>query len=94
MQRIPLASTALASVGYDAATCELEVEFRSGRIYRYREVPPGTYDFLLRARHKGQYFNRMIANRYAFEEVGEAAPEQDILGALQASLDRSSKAGR
>lgn len=92
MERKPISSSALASVGYDAETRDLEVEFTSGRVYRYRDVPQGTYDFLLRARHKGSYFNRMIASRYAYEEAGEGAPEQDILEALRASLERSRSA--
>lgn len=33
MVRTPVASSALASVGYDPSTQTLEVEFRSGRVY-------------------------------------------------------------
>jgi hypothetical protein len=86
MQRVLLSSSAIVSAGYDRESQQLEVEFQSGRIYRYREVPPGVFDFLLRAPSKGGYFNRMVEGRYAYEDVSEAPPEQDVLGALQASL--------
>ena len=94
MERTPIRSSALASVAYDAAARELEVEFQSGRVYRHRDVPQGAYEFLLRARHKGSYFNRMIANRYAHEEVRETAPAQDVLEALRASLEYASRPRR
>jgi hypothetical protein len=87
MQRTPLKSRAVISAGYDAARRELEIEFHNGRIYRYREVPEGVYQFLLRTESKGGYVNRMIQDRYAYEQVGPDAPEQDVLAALQASLD-------
>jgi hypothetical protein len=86
MQRTPLASRAVLSAGYDSLTKELELEFQNGRIYRYREVPAGVYEFLLRTPSKGGYVNRMIQNRYAFEEVTVERGEQDVLQALQASL--------
>jgi hypothetical protein len=87
MQRIPLKSRAVISAGYDAATRELELEFHNGRVYRYRDVPEGVHQFLLRSESKGGYVNRMIQDRYAYTEVGADAPQQDVLAALQASLD-------
>jgi hypothetical protein len=88
IERRPLASTALASAGYDAETQQLEIEFRSGRTYRYRDVPAGVYEFLLRTPRKGSYFARIIEGRYAYEEVTPAAAEQDLLSALSASLNK------
>jgi hypothetical protein len=89
MQRTPLQSRAVLSAGYDPATQELELEFQNGRIYRYREVPAGVYEFLLRSPSKGGYVNRMIQSRYAFEEVTPERCEQDVLKALEASLQRA-----
>lgn len=87
MQRTPLKSRAVLSAGYDVESRVLELEFHNGRVYRYRDVPEGVYQFLLRTESKGGYVNRMIQDRYAYEEVGGDAPEQDVLAALQASLD-------
>jgi hypothetical protein len=86
MQRTPLKSRAVLSAGYDAESRVLELEFHNGRVYRYRDVPEGVYQFLLRTESKGGYVNRMIQDRYSYEEVGSDAPEQDVLAALQASL--------
>jgi hypothetical protein len=86
MRRTPLASQAIVSAGYDPQAKILELEFRNGRIYRYLGVPPGVYEFLLRTPSKGGYVNRMIDGHYPHEEVTPAPPEQDLLGALHASL--------
>jgi lysyl-tRNA synthetase class 2 len=48
---------------------ELEVEFRSGEIYRYGGVPPHSYSDLLAAPSKGGYFNSSIRNRFPFKEL-------------------------
>jgi hypothetical protein len=88
MHRQPLDSTAIVSAGYDAASQQLEIEFRNGRVYRYLGVPQGVYDFLLRARSKGGFVNRMVDGHYAYEQLPSAheEPEQDLLAALQASV--------
>jgi lysozyme family protein len=86
MQRTPLRSRALVSAGYDAAAQLLELEFHNGRVYRYREVPPGVFDFLMRTASKGSFVNRMIDGRYSYEEVSEPAAEVDVMGLLEASL--------
>lgn len=88
MQRTPVTSTAIASVGYDEASEVLEIEFRSGRIYQYRGVPAGVFQFFMRAPSKGGYHNRMIEGRYPFKDVTPSAPESDVdlLASLAASL--------
>jgi hypothetical protein len=88
MQRTPLRSRALVSAGYDPEARLLELEFHNGRVYRYREVPPGVFEFLLRTPSKGSFVNRMIDGRYAHEEVSERAPEleADMTELLEASL--------
>ena len=90
MQRVKLDSTAVLSAGYDAESQVLELEFKSGRVYRYRGVPQGTYDFLLRSPSKGGFVNRMIDGRYPYEDVSseESFEEPDLLAALSASLAR------
>ncbi len=86
MERTEVTSQVLVSVGYDATSQELELEFHGGRVYRYSEVPAGVHAFLLRTKHKGSYVNRMIQGRYAFREVTPEPPEQDLVAALSASL--------
>ena len=69
MDRIALESEALSSVGYDAAERVLEIEFNSGRVYQYFDVPPHEVERLLRARSRGHYFSERVRDRYRFELV-------------------------
>lgn len=64
-----LDSSVIASVAYDDEQAILEVRFRTGRIYRYFDVPPERFESLLAARSAGQYFNRVIRDRYRAELV-------------------------
>ena len=93
MQRVSLSSRVVLSAGYDAATQTLELEFASGRIYRYADVPHGTYEWLLRAPSKGAFVARMINDRYAFQDVTPPPPEaqQDLAAALRASLQQAER---
>ena len=88
MQRKALASTAVVSVGYDDATLVLEIEFSSGRIYQYSEVPRGVYEWLLRTPSKGSYVARMINDRYPYRDITEppATAAPDLMQQLQESL--------
>lgn len=97
VQRERLRSRALVSAGYDQSTLELELEFRSGHVYRYENVPAGVYAWLLRIESKGGYVRRMIAGRYVERAVPrpergpappEGAPPSSLEDTLRASLDR------
>jgi hypothetical protein len=57
-------SSVLDIIEYDDAKRVLKVRFRTGRVYHYFDVPPATWDALLRADSKGSYFNRVIRRRY------------------------------
>jgi hypothetical protein len=88
VERTPIASRALLSVGYDPESQTLELEFATGRVYRYEGVPRGTYDWLLRTPNKGAYVARMINERYPFRDVTPVAPAEvvDLAEALRRSL--------
>jgi KTSC domain-containing protein len=64
MRRTTIDSSAIASVGYDRGREELEVEFRSGNVYRYFHVPEEVYEGLLRSSSKGRYFGEHIRGQY------------------------------
>lgn len=74
MLRTPVTSTSLASVGYDPAASVLEVEFRSGAIYRYLAVPARIHRELMSAESKGRYFSQQIRGRYRFQRITEDQP--------------------
>jgi hypothetical protein len=62
-------SSVLAACTYDETTHTLDVEFTSGRVYRYQMVPRATYEALLQAPSTGRYFNAKIRDRYPSREV-------------------------
>lgn len=69
MQRQEVASTSLASVGYDAHSRILEVEFHSGAVYHYYGVPFGVARGLARAQSIGAYFMKVVRGAYGYERV-------------------------
>lgn len=69
MNRRRIESSVLAGAGYDPATAVLELEFRSGEIYRYFAVPPSVHAGLLAAPSAGRFFARRIRDRYPTEHV-------------------------
>jgi hypothetical protein len=69
MERTPVTSTDICSVGYDIDNQTLEVEFNSGSVYQYANVPLGEYEGLLNADSKGKYFHANIKNRYSYVKL-------------------------
>ena len=64
MDRQPVSSSNIRSVGYEPETRILEVEFHGGRSYQYSGVPEGVYRGLMLADSKGSYFHKHIRERY------------------------------
>jgi hypothetical protein len=63
IQRVPVCSSNLRSVGYDDWTDTLEVEFWNGGIYQHYNVPYSLYDGLMHASSKGRYYYYNLRNR-------------------------------
>jgi hypothetical protein len=66
MHRTPIESKAVTSIGYDSAEQRLEIRFKDGGIYEYRDVPADVHRQFLAAASKGQYFNETIRGRFAY----------------------------
>ena len=64
MQRVPVNSSNLVSVGYDAPSKTLEIEFKQHRIYQYSQVPQSIHTGLMHAKSHGKYFAANIKNKY------------------------------
>jgi lysyl-tRNA synthetase class 2 len=60
----------MKSVGYESKSKILEIEFQSGAVYQYLDVPKRVHEGLRQAESKGQYFNGEIRDEYAFVRVG------------------------
>lgn len=51
---------------YDDAAQRLDVEFVTGKLYSYHEVPPRIVEEMRAAFSKGSYFNREIRDHFRF----------------------------
>ena len=69
---VPVPSSLLASVAYDAERAILQLELRSGAVYQYFHVPLQTYQDLLQADSRGVYFNHHIRGLYPYTVLRRA----------------------
>lgn len=68
MVRQLVSSSDLRSFGYDSETSTLEIEFNSGGIYIYLNVPYYEYQNLLNSSSKGKYFHAHIKH-YPYRRI-------------------------
>lgn len=69
MNRTPVSSSNLRSVGYDSSTNTLEIEFNNGGIYQYSGVPYSVYQGLMAASSHGSYFHAHIRDSYPYRKI-------------------------
>ena len=69
MYRKNVISSNIESVGYDGESQILEVEFKSGSIYQYLNMPGYEYESLMGAPSLGSYLNDHIKDRYICNKV-------------------------
>jgi hypothetical protein len=74
IKRVPVESSALATVGYSKKLRALEIEFRNGAIYRYLDVAPDVYEALLNANSKARFYDDNIRHKYRSLHVRPHAP--------------------
>ncbi|HEV7473734.1 MAG TPA: KTSC domain-containing protein [Pyrinomonadaceae bacterium] len=59
-------SSMLRRVRYDPQSRFLDVVFRTGESYRYKDVPPSEYKGLMNAESHGKYMQSQIIDHYDF----------------------------
>ena len=64
MERQRVQSSNLRSVSYDEAKKNLEIEFHSGIIHQYQNVPSKIHTDLMSASSVGIYYTETIKNRF------------------------------
>ncbi|MFH1896121.1 MAG: KTSC domain-containing protein [bacterium] len=69
MQRTEVKSSSVVSIGYDPRALILEVEFRSGRIYRYFDVSEYTHQMLMNAPSHGGFLTDNIRYTHRYQRV-------------------------
>ena len=73
-------SAVIRRYAYRPELAALDVEFVSGRIYRYREVPREVGEEMRRWMSKGAFLNRKVRSRFAFEQLPEwPEPDEPVL---------------
>jgi hypothetical protein len=69
MERTPVSSSNIRSIGYDPDSSTLEIEFNDGTVYQYAGVPQDEFEGLMGAGSHGTYFNANIKKRYSYTKV-------------------------
>jgi hypothetical protein len=90
IEKVPVQSKGIDWVAYDEEAQTLYVHFGSSRTYRYFDVPPAVYAWLLRAPSKGKFVNRLVKDRYRYERLDPDSSREadaDLLTLLQRSLN-------
>ena len=68
IKRIPVASSNIASIGYNKEAQILEVEFHHGAIYRYVDVPEKVYKELMSSPSQGAYFMNELKDKFKYQK--------------------------
>lgn len=69
MHRTLVNSSNIQSIGYDVQSAVLEVEFKSGDVYQYFNLPDSLYQRFLQAPSHGQFLNDYIRYNYRYQKV-------------------------
>ena len=64
VDRQPVKSSNVKSVGHDPDTNTLSVEFRDGSIYYYHDVPKDIHESLVSSKSIGGYIHANIKGKY------------------------------
>ncbi|MBX9898716.1 MAG: KTSC domain-containing protein [Qipengyuania sp.] len=70
-------STVIRRFAWRAAEQALDVEFVTGRVYRYHGVPEEVARAMRGSFSRGAFFNRAIRDRYPHERLGGWPPEDE-----------------
>jgi len=62
-------SSLIYQIGYNFSKEMLRIEFNSGKIYFYYDVPKNVYKEFKKASSKGRYFNSYIKGYYYYKRI-------------------------
>jgi hypothetical protein len=69
LERQPVKSRILRSVGYDESIKILEIEFQNGLAYQFTGVPPKVFADLMHSGEIGKYFSEKIRPKFQSKQV-------------------------
>ena len=70
MDRDYVESSMITSFGFDPSISTLEIEFKSGVVWQYFDVPESIYYEMKSASSCGKFFHASIKGQYAESQVG------------------------
>jgi hypothetical protein len=70
VERTPVNSSNIKSVGYDPIRKVLEVEFKTGSVHQYEDVPHDLPEKMVKADSVGRFFNQHVKNRFKSSRLG------------------------
>jgi hypothetical protein len=70
MDREYVESSMITSFGFDPSISTLEIEFKSGAVWQYFDVPESVYYEMKSASSCGKFFHASIKGQYAESQVG------------------------
>lgn len=62
-------STVVSAFSFDETTKRLRVEFVSGLVYEYMDVPKEVFNLMQRATSKGAFLNTHIKGKFKFKRI-------------------------
>ena len=71
-------SAVIKSYAYHADSGILEIQYHSGKVYHYLNVPEKVFAAMRSTMVKGIWFNRHIKGKYAFKEVTPGISQLDF----------------
>ncbi len=70
MEREYIESEMIKSIGYDASTSTLEIEFNNGNVWQYYDFSESSWFEMRSYGSFGKYFHKYIKNHYSENRVG------------------------
>jgi len=74
VERKHVESSLVTSIGYDATTSVLEIEFHDGDVYRYFDFPEFLYKGLMASPSKGHFCTSRVIGRFRHEQIAMGRP--------------------
>ena len=65
----PVDSSQISKVGYSEEHKVLAVEFNTGTLYYYKDVPKEMHEKMLKADSVGRFLNQQIKGDYEYERI-------------------------
>ena len=78
----PVQSKTLATIGYDSDAQQLDVQFHSGHIVRYSNVPLSVWEAFQAVPSKGAFWNAEVKKQFTGEKVTGVCPKCFDVGLL------------